>query len=656
MSISYSLDDDDDFSVVSKAETSAAPGRLYADFCRVGEAFQVYIARAALKRALRHTESGYAETGGEVAGALIGSLQYDAAAGVTFVEINETVPVQSFSANFDVAIDPTEWSKAENVTQEPQFRGRCVVVGWYHSHPNIGIFLSAVDLNTQSTHFGVDWQVAIVVDPVRMEIGAFNGSLGAPCPLYVIPSTGDVALTPAAAALAHLDDPPAVIRSAAWRSPFVLGAAGVLLLALLGLSALFFSTSSQVSAGQAQLTAAAATNTFVAYNTRISGEAAATVNAAYADIDQRGFATLTAVAESERATAVAGQRAAVADLTSQAGAYFAQATAQANAVQTALAGALNGQTATAIVIGAAATAGAAQATQAARPLQVTLTAVAGRVGPPNGAQQTAVAGVTATRAAAEISIGRTATAAAAALLTAQAFVPPTDVKQVAAAPFTVTPRPRAPTQAPVVATRPPTRPPTRAATAPPTAAAGGAPPAPAPPTAIPPTAPPPPTTAPGFPTNTARPVPPTQAPATAGPNAPTKVPAPPTAPPAPTAGPPPTPVPPTQPPAPATQAPPTQPPPPRPTAIPRPTQPPPTAVPPTAPPPPTEPPPPPPPTEPPPSATPKPPPPTLTPEPPPTFTPKPPPPTFTPAIDVTKTPVPRPTTGLGSTPTPGGTT
>src|SRR5690242_6665369 len=232
MDVSYAYGDDDDFLVVNQAETHAAAGRIYADFARVGEAYQVYIARDALKRILRHAQSGYEETGGEIAGALIGSLQYDQAANITFVEINEAVPVQSSTANFDVAIDPVEWAKAEDVTQEPQFRGRCVVVGWYHSHPNIGIFLSAVDLNTQATHFSTPWQIAIVVDPVRMEIGAFNGADGTPCPLYLIPASGDVALTGAGAALGHLDDPPAVVRVPPWRSPLVMATAAVLLLAL----------------------------------------------------------------------------------------------------------------------------------------------------------------------------------------------------------------------------------------------------------------------------------------------------------------------------------------------------------------------------------------------------------------------------------------
>src|SRR5689334_13446275 len=91
--------DDDDFRVVTQAKTHAAGGRIYGRFCQVGEAFQVYIARDALQRALRHTEAGYAETHGEVAGALIGTVQRDPVADITFVEITEIVPVASTSRN-----------------------------------------------------------------------------------------------------------------------------------------------------------------------------------------------------------------------------------------------------------------------------------------------------------------------------------------------------------------------------------------------------------------------------------------------------------------------------------------------------------------------------------------------------------------------------
>ena len=55
------------------------------------------------------------------------------------------------------------------------------VIGWYHSHPGYGCWLSGIDVNTQRINQqGMDPFLAIVVDPVRtcsagkVELGAFR--------------------------------------------------------------------------------------------------------------------------------------------------------------------------------------------------------------------------------------------------------------------------------------------------------------------------------------------------------------------------------------------------------------------------------------------------------------------------------------------------
>jgi len=49
------------------------------------------------------------------------------------------------------------------------------IVGWYHSHPNIGVFMSGTDMRTQQAFFYHPWCLSIVCDPVRNEIGYFLG-------------------------------------------------------------------------------------------------------------------------------------------------------------------------------------------------------------------------------------------------------------------------------------------------------------------------------------------------------------------------------------------------------------------------------------------------------------------------------------------------
>lgn len=47
------------------------------------------------------------------------------------------------------------------------------VVGWYHTHPDFGVFYSAPDVFVHRNFFNLEGQVGIVVDPVRDERGVF---------------------------------------------------------------------------------------------------------------------------------------------------------------------------------------------------------------------------------------------------------------------------------------------------------------------------------------------------------------------------------------------------------------------------------------------------------------------------------------------------
>ncbi|MBI3588311.1 Mov34/MPN/PAD-1 family protein [Candidatus Micrarchaeota archaeon] len=49
-----------------------------------------------------------------------------------------------------------------------------IIVGWIHSHPNYGCFLSATDVRTQKTYFTEEFSTAVVTDPVRRETKAFK--------------------------------------------------------------------------------------------------------------------------------------------------------------------------------------------------------------------------------------------------------------------------------------------------------------------------------------------------------------------------------------------------------------------------------------------------------------------------------------------------
>ena len=77
----------------------------------------------------------------------------------------------------EVRFTQETWSHINNIKDSkfPELK----IVGWYHSHPQFGVFLSEQDLFIHKNFFGQPLQVAYVIDPQSNEEGFFiwhNGS------------------------------------------------------------------------------------------------------------------------------------------------------------------------------------------------------------------------------------------------------------------------------------------------------------------------------------------------------------------------------------------------------------------------------------------------------------------------------------------------
>lgn len=134
---------------------------LFREFCYVpGETFQVYIQQSALQDVHQHALSGL-RNGKEVAGVLVGRYLFDKKHNVEFIEILDVVQAQSStSTSVDVNIPASEWGRIQVLVEDSaSYR----IVGWYHSHPRMRAFMSAVDQSTQINHFNHNGQVAVVV-------------------------------------------------------------------------------------------------------------------------------------------------------------------------------------------------------------------------------------------------------------------------------------------------------------------------------------------------------------------------------------------------------------------------------------------------------------------------------------------------------------
>ena len=131
---------------------------------------RVYIQNSAIDNLKTHLESN---TRVEQGGILFGNAYEDRQHGI-YVEITAAVAalstlgtaayLQFTSASWQSIMDYAEINHPEEN-----------IIGWYHSHPNLGVFMSGTDMRTQEAFFYHPWSVSIVRDPVRARTGYLLG-------------------------------------------------------------------------------------------------------------------------------------------------------------------------------------------------------------------------------------------------------------------------------------------------------------------------------------------------------------------------------------------------------------------------------------------------------------------------------------------------
>jgi proteasome lid subunit RPN8/RPN11 len=129
--------------------------------------FQVVVARSVLEDIRAH---GKGEQEIEVCGVLVGNVYRDQSGPYLHIEANIRGNNASGKAA-QVTFTAETWNHIQKV-MEDQYDGDRIV-GWYHTHPGFGIFLSDMDLFIQNNFFGEAWQVAYVYDPKSDEKGLF---------------------------------------------------------------------------------------------------------------------------------------------------------------------------------------------------------------------------------------------------------------------------------------------------------------------------------------------------------------------------------------------------------------------------------------------------------------------------------------------------
>lgn len=127
---------------------------------------RVVYTQNALAQIMAHCDTTHAA---EVGGALLGTAyQHN---DLLFIEVEAAIPAVSADngpSHFTFTADV--WAQLH---RDREAYPDLEIVGWFHTHPDLGVFFSADDVIVHTAAFREPWHVALVVDPVRDEACTF---------------------------------------------------------------------------------------------------------------------------------------------------------------------------------------------------------------------------------------------------------------------------------------------------------------------------------------------------------------------------------------------------------------------------------------------------------------------------------------------------
>lgn len=132
------------------------------------ETMPVFIAEQVMRSIEEHV---CGEIDKEVGGVLLGGY-YHGSKG-TYIEVTDFIEAKS-AIGTDVSLTFTHDTWTYVNEEQSRRGGNAKIVGWYHSHPGLGVFMSKEDEFIHSSYFTEPWQIALVVDPVCHNWGCFR--------------------------------------------------------------------------------------------------------------------------------------------------------------------------------------------------------------------------------------------------------------------------------------------------------------------------------------------------------------------------------------------------------------------------------------------------------------------------------------------------
>jgi len=128
----------------------------------------IFITRPVLMEIIQYSNS---TTSQEVGGVLVGKLYSHR--GVKYIEVDAYLPARkAVSGIATLRFGHEAWEEV-NRLKDDRFPDH-IFVGWHHTHPGYGIFLSSYDRFIHEHFFNLPWMVALVVDPKAENLGFFQ--------------------------------------------------------------------------------------------------------------------------------------------------------------------------------------------------------------------------------------------------------------------------------------------------------------------------------------------------------------------------------------------------------------------------------------------------------------------------------------------------
>lgn len=130
---------------------------------------KAFLSQSAYCRIILHSTS---EMDDEVGGALVGLWCLDRDSDEQFIVVQHMLPAR-FTRQGSVYLTFTQDTIVDFHDELEKYHNGKRIVGWYHTHPRMGIFLSHYDTWLHNNFFPEPWQVALVVEPHKSLAGFF---------------------------------------------------------------------------------------------------------------------------------------------------------------------------------------------------------------------------------------------------------------------------------------------------------------------------------------------------------------------------------------------------------------------------------------------------------------------------------------------------